>query len=459
MFRPADGSLPKSARALSAAAAIAVTVACGCGLTLDFAPDDPTADAGTRLDAAVPADGPADGSSRDTPLSDARADAPRVDAGPLVPPPCGGPSALFDDFGDGVRSPYWFPSEPGTTTETDGHLEMDPSVSGGVPQLAAYASSFDYDAREDRVAVRVVAVHPTPGVQTVLGYYHEPSAALIAHDDGILTAWVDGVVDTEPYDPVAHAWWQLRSDGSGMHFEVSPDGVSWGPLGSGATVATPPWLEAVGVAIGTLVGPGAAASGVAVMDDFNLDPRRPAGSPLHAVYCDAHQLMDDFGDFTVDANRWYLGDCPITEGGGTLKIGATTDPMRPCGILTRHAYDLRASQAVFERAAGAAPESWAIYVVDAAAASVSAGCAADSFVVSGSDGARTTRSGCPADPYWRLEVRSGRVVASTSDGSSWSADAPPPPTSIDTTALRIGVASLAGHAAGTEVVAYNPPGL
>jgi hypothetical protein len=63
-------------------------------------------------------------------------------------------------------------------------------------------------------------------------------------DDKTMTM---GPLNDIPYDPVKHAWWQIREAGGMVHFETSSDGCTWTQRES---YATPPMDAGVGIALG-----------------------------------------------------------------------------------------------------------------------------------------------------------------------------------------------------------------
>ncbi len=432
-------------------------LAAGCGLVLDLdargvagggGPDGSAADAGTIDGDATP------------PPDAARADAADIDAGPIPTPPCGGPSALRDGFEDDARSPYWQVEDRpghGVTEQSGGRLRT--SVAEGVaPSWAGYTSSFAYDARDDRAAVEVVRVDESPTVTTFFALLHdEANYAMIVHAGGSFAGVVyEGGAATSfgvsrRFDLGMHRWWQLRGDRARgvVVFEVSPDATAWMPIHE---APAPRWLEAVHVGLGVFTMAATTSPDRAEMDNLNLDPGHPVTG-----YCPADTFSDAF-DGTgpgVDPLRWFVPEaCGVSRGSGAVSITGVLPTGDPCGILTRHGYDLAAAPATVRLAPGSEPGDLVFGVTDAAGNAAWAAC--DGGLLHLVSPGSTTTGTCPTERVWRLQLLGAALLMSVSDdGVAYHEQARVALGGLDPTALRVGI----GAAPGTtvSVAGYNVP--
>ena len=425
----------------------------GCGLVLDLGSDEARSDAGsTRDDASSSGDAARADGSDPTPSGDATvAGDASPDGAVVVVPRCGGPSALFDRFD--AASGYWTIARglgAGTARPEGGVLRVTPATTAG-GSTTRLLSSFAYDARNDRVAVRVPTVHPGARVVTFLElYYDDDRVAAIAHEDGVLYSYrLDGGSTGSamaPYDATAHHWWQIREDGTGNFvFEASPDGTSWTSL---HVSSAPAWTEAVHVSLGVHVR-GTSAGGFAEFDDLNFDPGH-----AHTVYCPASSFADPFDATRVNPIRWATSpSCTVVLEDGTLKLegGSVAEP---CGIYTRHGYDLRSSHALLERVADM-DDDLVFAIADATGSAAGAQCGVSGVEVSAPGGSASGGGLCP--PLWRFAIDGDHIVLSTSfDASLWTDTGRLPADGLDTTAFRmlIGMEPTTG-AETAHVAGYN----
>ena len=432
--------------------------ASGCGLVLDFEARDEQvgADAGGVADAGRGDANAEDAGGIGADGGGVVVDAGDVDGGPFVRPACGGPSVLRDSFDDVTRSPFWTVRNDasGGSVERESGAVVTTPAPGVAGAAAAYLSTFGYDARADRIAIEVVRVSGTPGVQTIFGLTQsDPRGVGIVHDSGRIGVRVGSTdIGGPPYDAAAHRWWQVRTDGTTLFFETSADGASWVPL---VTTALPAYMEGVHVVFGTRARVAVTSPEPAVMDNFNFPPDPTF---VQDTYCPAHTFSDLFDDSALDANRWVAtGDtCTISEGMGSLKIEASMAD-GSCALVTRHGYTLSSSEAVFERDALAPADSWVLGLWDVAGTLASVYCSGGALAVSTPD-TTDTSGACPTERYWRLEVRAGQILLSVSaDGLTWVDRIGAPLVGFDARVVRIGVAPSMSSTDGTGVSAYHPP--
>lgn len=151
-----------------------------------------------------------------------------------------------------------------------GTLSFEPTMQS--PEAAWMRTVAHYDMTDLRVAMRVVEV---PADQTP-----SPTAFFRLQDVGggqesmfLTEGELRAVGSAEPYDDVAHAWWQIRSEGDTIYFETSSDGLSWNVLAviTPTTFGLTDVLVEMGVAVDNdLVD----SAGKFRIDDLNETPDR-----------------------------------------------------------------------------------------------------------------------------------------------------------------------------------------
>ena len=149
---------------------------------------------------------------------------------------------------------------------TGGVLRFAPAAEGGDN---AWVKSVEFDISDGRVALRV----PTLTTDGDCEAYVTLLAAVVQHRmrfDGVRLRTPGGSAIT--YDPEVHAWWQIRNQDGVLHFETSPDGITWSQIDQ-----IPTGLDAtrVRIEIGISVADaGAATRGEFAIDDLDLPPCR-----------------------------------------------------------------------------------------------------------------------------------------------------------------------------------------
>jgi len=462
------------------AAALVTLSASACGLTLDLSPPEPDAatsrDGGTgEPDGASRADGapPTDARSPEAGLVDGSdgADA-SADAGRL-PPECGGPTTLQDDFGDGVRDRLWgyeYVSSGVTITEgsTDDLRIRPPSRVGD--SFGAYGSTFAVDLRGSHVAVRVPRVlEPHRNGRTFLELLRSDRQYLsigVAGDQLVFSA-NDGTTPSggsTMYAPETQ-WWRIREDDGNIHFETSPDASTWA---THLTWPTPRWASAVWMEIGAGTTGYVEAPGEARFDDFNLDPPVRMRSP----HCPASSFSDDFeddgaGPSWVDSPNLSSGGCTVSDTGTAVRFVAHADGGRPqCFRATARGYDLRGEAAWIHvpEITDYTPEltfAFGVFTrpdpsLDASAQMVFQDGMLHVRTPEGTRGVAYT-----GEPYWRIRESAGMLhFEVSSDASRWDVVAALP-SGFDASAvgLGFGMASLEAvpRDIGISVLGFNTP--
>jgi hypothetical protein len=194
-------------------------------------------------------------------------------------PGCGpsGISTLVDDFNDGVIGPQWdyFSNSNSSIAEENGELRitLGAEVSGSFAGMTSVSSFVLTDCQ---VFVKVTSdLDPMTNGYAALAATAGDSYAEIILAHGFLgyKTWIGPVQNyygDVPYDPEAHRWWRLRETAGTLHYEASPDAVSWTTLYS---VATPFSVADVKVMLdGGTYQAEPIAPGEARFDSLNIPP-------------------------------------------------------------------------------------------------------------------------------------------------------------------------------------------
>ncbi|MFI8297288.1 hypothetical protein ACIGCZ_15245 [Streptomyces nigra] len=152
---------------------------------------------------------------------------------------------LCDDFDDGVLDPAVWSQSYGDPLEAGGRLRV-PCTTG----YAGARTASVYTLAWSQISARV---YPPAGD----GASTAACTLLVLTDAGgtdagflvdraqnamglyLRVGYADGGALFPTYDPVAHAWLRLREDGGTLHWEASPDGLTWTVL---RTAASPAWV-------------------------------------------------------------------------------------------------------------------------------------------------------------------------------------------------------------------------
>src|SRR5690606_24729218 len=187
---------------------------------------------------------------------------------------------LNDDFDDGVIVAVW---KQRTTTSSDVGLDE----TGGTLQIVIPAGSGNrwgrvrsYGMATDACGLTVAFV-PSGGVPNgeEVAYaelnQNETLRAGFHLHGSTLEYWkkidaTETVVASQPYDPVAHAWWRLRRDGGELVWETS-SGTGWVERAREASALEPSQAE---ITLGAGVYDGFTSDGLTVRYD-NLNVNTP----------------------------------------------------------------------------------------------------------------------------------------------------------------------------------------
>lgn len=382
-----------------------------------------------------------------TPSPDASAPADAspgpVDGGGPLPVPmdpeaaCGRPSTYVDDFASGPLGPEWRE----LATAADSVLVANGALELGAPagQATSIGSKFAVDLEGDRLRVELPSA--PSGTASAVVSLRAPNGDELAFvvDGGALLARqvVGGVATTPgtPYEPVAHRWLQIREAGGRVHWETSPDAITWVERRSEALPAFARLADIV------LAVRGGASGGKARFARLN------AGRP-RAAWCKAGTLTDDFTD-GVPATEWRAiaqGACSYREANGELRFSMTGAGVSLCAYESRAAYDLTGSRAYLEIPAITtfyAPVRFFLEVEDASARAASLTFVGTNQLEHAANGLAPvlTPYSAATEDWWRLREQGGTLFWETSnDGQTWTpkrqAAAPFP---LDRVRVRIGV--------------------
>src|SRR5262245_12258322 len=145
---------------------------------------------------------------------------------------CGEVSLMTDDFMAPTLSPRWFSYVfGGTLSQGGGELvaTFPPSTSGSLYIGAESVHFMDFRDARMYVRVRQVLSQGTQGVTRVQMVSDIDNYIELVEGSGMLYGYL-GIgagpmrIASVPYDPVAHAWWQLRESQGTVYFETSMDG-------------------------------------------------------------------------------------------------------------------------------------------------------------------------------------------------------------------------------------------
>jgi hypothetical protein len=146
--------------------------------------------------------------------------------------------SFVDDFEDGVIDMSWSPMHGDYVSEVGGQLGFELTLEAD--QVYPGVLRHDQDLATGEVRIRIGEAPATPSERLYL------AVALDAELGDVLYIMIEGAVLTmlheesgmfteyadTPYDPLAHAWLQIRGADDLVHFEVSSDGGTFVTLES-----------------------------------------------------------------------------------------------------------------------------------------------------------------------------------------------------------------------------------
>ena len=181
---------------------------------------------------------------------------------------------LQDDFADGVRDPVLWSASYGDVTEAGGRARVPCTTA-----YSAYESALAYRLAGAQVACRVyppaaggALVEALAEVLVLSGTGGTDAGFSLNAVTGLLklisrVGYGDGGEVSLTYSPTDHAWVRLREGVGSLHWETSPDGVTWTVR---RTAASPAWVSNTNLSI-VLAGHRDSGTGdVSEFDNFNI---------------------------------------------------------------------------------------------------------------------------------------------------------------------------------------------
>lgn len=257
--------------------------------------------------------------------------------------PCAQPDLLATTFDD----PKWLES-----MEVNASQGSSVAITGGelvlqVPATNNYSASVEsraaVDLRDREVVVEATLVG---GRYAEIGL-EDPSRAQVYMGvaDGKLYAYSKGRKLAErPYVPAQDRWWRLRSQGTTLFWESSPDALTWTTLGQDVAPVDLAWVT---------VDFGLESSGTAATARFSALNPTADGT---ARWCPAVAWRQSFSDNVLGPEeRQSNNNCTQSEADGllTFTTGATGESY--CGRYSARPVDARDATFTFEVSHSGAP--------------------------------------------------------------------------------------------------------
>jgi hypothetical protein len=213
---------------------------------------------------------------------------------------------LTDTFDTSIDPAKW-PYSVRTVWES-GRVRLSSEVD---TEDASMQSRSLYDLAGSRIFAKVVPPTLEAGAYTYMMFRTQPVTPF-----NLTTIGVEGfnllvdqraaggaytILKTIPYDPVAHAWWQLRESNGTIYAETSPDSITWNVVVTTPTALysalSPGFLE---FDAGRSNGSGAKPGSYAYVDNVNV--------PRPSVF------TDDFtGTGALDPGSWTTGGFQVAS--------------------------------------------------------------------------------------------------------------------------------------------------
>jgi hypothetical protein len=375
---------------------------------------------------------------------------------------CAGTHLLQDDFLDDVLDAHWAVGAPtggATVTEARGNLNLTmPAAQPTAAGIAVY-SRRRYDLVGNRVRFEIDGtLDPTePTALTGAGAHFDGNNLLRFHVAGGKLAFLRRVAgDTVElgnvdHDPVLHRYWQLRESAGVLHWETSPDGVSFTERAQ-APAASLFALDHLHVEMVAQTEGGEATPGTASVASVN------DGLPSEGGWCSASSLVDNFDDGTQSilwSRAFTSNGATKAEMDGVLILTPGANAVSQAGYISGSAYDLSESTLAIEvvQTTAADPSIQTFMRVE--------NDVDNGFSMAVMDGALELRTEQAADqmtlvsiPYdaamhrwWRLRASAGVVHWETSpDGMAWTEHHEAADGVVDLTRLDVYLGAQAGVA-------------
>lgn len=271
--------------------------------------------------------------------------------GPLDP--CGGTSALAEDFTGSDISFVWNTDEwnGASLGQSGGELVIDLPINAPDGAGANFYTDRYYNFRNDSVSVEVTSVGNM--ASTAWGAFgigmNNDNYIEIYAEEGVLHFGLEVNDDytslkTTMYDPAVHRHWRFREDGANTYLETSSDGMSWTTHVQIPSNTLFP-LDLVGVQLsgGTDVpemSPG----------QIHFDRLNGGGAPKQKL-CKVGSFTDDFNDGLRSREwdrTWENIDGMMGESGGHLVCSLVPDNAAYAAYYSSRGFDLTGSSLVVE---------------------------------------------------------------------------------------------------------------
>jgi hypothetical protein len=266
---------------------------------------------------------------------------------------CGTVEMAVEDFEsaeiDWNRWDTWVDNSPGLSVEhRDGQLAFD--FPAGTYKGSGYYATDLYGFRDGRAYIEVVDAQADSGVGlyfSLLTQNWDNGWFMVQHRGTL--SFRHRVNDEEfsvgsiSYDPVLHRWWQLREEDGTVHWETSPDALSWT-----SHLMMPSELTGKKVfpLVSTWLNDAEETPWTLLVDNMN------GGGDSGIRWCPAATFVDDFDD-GVMGPEWRFwespeGYCTMHEQEGQLSFAFAAGGNSQCGYYSALPYDLSDSTFVIQ---------------------------------------------------------------------------------------------------------------
>lgn len=264
---------------------------------------------------------------------------------------CGTLNVLSEDFaGSLIELALWDVWTYGAVsiTHSNGQLSLGYPADTGDIGGGYYSTGKRHLIEDGRASVEIVEVNPDAQVELNLEVkdLDDELVRIRQYQDTLAFIYKIGSNQLEigsvPFDPVVHRFWQLREADGMIHWETSPDGMSWTTHETRPSEAL---LEFGEMQVWYwLLGP-VAGGGQLVVDNLN------GGTPSEVPWCPATSVTDDFST-SERADVWAGWDkpgCTRVFANGVFTFDTVSDGREAdCGITSRAYLDASAGAIAVE---------------------------------------------------------------------------------------------------------------
>jgi hypothetical protein len=357
-------------------------------------------------------------------------------AGGQEPPlHCAGTHLLQDDFLDDALDAHWSVGAPtggATVAEARGNLNLSmPAAQPTAAGIAVY-SRRRYDLAGNRLRFEVDATLDPTAITalTGAGAHFDGNNVLRFHAAGGKLAFLQRVAGTTTelgsidLDLVAHRFWQLREGAGVVHWETSPDGISFTERAQ-APLASLFAIDHVHIEMVAQTQGGEATPGTASFASVN------DGLPVEGGWCAASSLADDFEDGAQGilwSRAFTSNGATKAEMDGVLVLTPAANAVSQTAYISGSAYDLSESAVAIEvvQTTAAQPSTQTFMRVENDVDNGFSMAVMDGELEfrTEQDANQMTLAGIPYDAalhrWWRLRASAGVVRWETSpDGKAW----------------------------------------